>query len=109
MRQSHDAIIHSLAMPAAFVTVRDGGQPVGFGLGVYERGFVGLFDIVVVQKARGRGIGRAITMAIMCWGRDIGAEHAYLNVRGANRVALNLYASLGFSEAYAYHYRVPPA
>jgi len=108
MRQSHDAIVRAIALPAAFVTVRDRERPVGFGLGVLESGFVGLFDIVVVPEARGRGIGRELTKAIMCWARNEGAEYAYLNVRSANKVALNLYASLGFNEAYAYHYRIPP-
>lgn len=108
MRQSHDAIVHAIALPTAFVTVRDNGKAVGFGLGVMERGFVGLFDIVVVPEARGRGIGRDITKAIMCWARNAGSEYAYLNVRSVNSVALNLYASLGFKEAYAYHYRMPP-
>ena len=108
MRQSHDAIVSSIAMPSAFATLREKGQPVGFGLGVYERRFVGLFDIVVAQHARGQGMGRALTKAIMCWGREAGAEHAYLNVRDSNHVAVNLYSSLGFREAYSYHYRVPP-
>jgi N-acetylglutamate synthase len=108
MRLSHDAIVHSIAMPAAFVTVRDQGKPVGFGLGVYERGFVGLFDIVVVPELRRHGIGREVTKSIMSWGCEAGAKHAYLNVRCVNEVALNLYSSLGFSEAYAYHYRMPP-
>ena len=75
---------------------------------MYERRFVGLFDIVVAQHARGQGMGRALTKAIMCWGREAGAEHAYLNVRDSNHVAVNLYSSLGFREAYSYHYRVPP-
>jgi N-acetylglutamate synthase len=108
MRHSRDAIVRAIAMPAAFATIRIGEAPVGFGLGVVERGFVGLFDIVVVPEARGRGLGRALTLAIMNWGRDSGAEHAYLAVRRANAVALDLYANLGFSEAYGYHYRVPP-
>jgi ribosomal protein S18 acetylase RimI-like enzyme len=108
MRQSHDAIVRSIALPSAFVTIRDSGKPIGFGLGVYERGMVGLFDIVVVPKARGRGVGRALTEAILGWGKDAGAQKAYLNVRRANDVAVKLYSSLGFSEAYAYHYRVPP-
>jgi N-acetylglutamate synthase len=108
MRRSHDAIVRAIALPTAFVTMHDQGKPVGFGLGVYERGMVGLFDIVVAPQARGRGVGRALTRAIMGWGRDAGAHEAYLSVRRANMVAMTLYASLGFAEAYAYHYRVPP-
>jgi N-acetylglutamate synthase len=108
LRQSHDAIVRLIALPSAFVTIRDSGKPIGFGLGVYERGMVGLFDIVVMPDARGRGGGRALTEAILGWGKDSGAQAAYLNVRRANDVAMKLYSSLGFSEAYAYHYRIPP-
>jgi N-acetylglutamate synthase len=108
LRQSHDAIVRLIALPSAFVTIRDSGKPIGFGLGVYERGMVGLFDIVVTPDARGRGVGRALTEAILGWGKDSGAQRAYLNVRRANDVAMKLYSSLGFSEAYTYHYRIPP-
>jgi ribosomal protein S18 acetylase RimI-like enzyme len=106
-RPIHDRMVGAIAMPKAFATVFENGDAVGFGLGVYERGAVGVFDLVVAPSARGRGHGRALTRALLQWGRKAGARHAYLQVREQNALARKLYAGLGFDEAYRYHYRVP--
>lgn len=108
-RQTHDGIIAAIAMPAAFATVHQGGEPVGFGLAVHERQTVGLFDIVVAPAHRGHGYGRALVEALMAWGQRSGADRAYLQVRAENDGAQRLYARMGFREAYRYHYRVPGA
>ena len=104
-RLIHDRIVQAIALPTAFATVQVGGAAAGFGLGVGERGAVGLFDIVVRAEFRGRGLGRAITQALMDWGREGGATTAWLQVFDANRVALGLYEGMGFRAAYPYHYR----
>ena len=84
-RLSHDLLwVSSIALPAAFATLQEGGKPVGFGLAVYERRAVGLFDIVIAPSERGRGLGRALTDALLKWGRRIGARTAYLQVREQN-------------------------
>jgi GNAT superfamily N-acetyltransferase len=104
-RLIHDRIVQAIALPAAFATACVGGRAAAFGLGVGERAAVGLFDIVVRPEFRGQGLGRAITRALMAWGRDGGALTAYLQVNDANRVARALYETLGFRAAYPYHYR----
>jgi len=104
-RLIHDRIVQSIALPTAFATAHVGETAAGFGLAVGERGAVGLFDIVIRPEFRGRGLGRAVTLALMAWGRDGGAETAWLQVFDANRVALGLYEGLGFRAAYPYHYR----
>ena len=104
-RQIHDRIVEAIAPPAAFATAYCDGIAAGFGLGVGERGAVGLFDVVVRPEFRGRGLGRAITRALMAWGREGGASLAYLQVADANSGARGLYESLGFRAAYPYHYR----
>jgi ribosomal protein S18 acetylase RimI-like enzyme len=106
-RPAHAAIVRSIVVPAAFATVRKAGRPAGFGLAVCERGMVGLFDIVVAPEARRQGLGRAVTEALLHWGYRSGARTAYLQVRAVNAPALDLYARLGFAEAYRYHYRIP--
>ncbi|WP_210529551.1 GNAT family N-acetyltransferase [Rubellimicrobium arenae] len=108
-RPLHDAVVGSIAWPAAFATLHDKGSPLGFGLAVQERGLVGLFDIVVDPAARGRGHGATLTRALMGWGAQMGARGAYLQVRRGNAPAERLYASLGFETAYAYHYRIRSA
>ena len=104
-RLIHDRIVQAIAWPAAFATAQVAGAAAGFGLGVAERGAVGLFDIVVRPEFRGSGVGRALTRALMAWGRDERAETAYLQVGDANQRARQLYESLGFRAAYPYHYR----
>jgi len=104
-RLIHDRIVQAIAPPAGFATAFVGQTAAGFGLGVAERGAVGLFDIVVRAEFRGRGFGRALTRALMDWGRQAGAENAYLQVSATNPVARRLYESLGFRDAYPYHYR----
>ena len=106
-RPIHDRMVSSIAMPAAFATLRADGRAIGFGLAVCERGAVGLFDIVIAPPERGGGKGRALTGALLRWGRRNGADSAYLQVRQQNEIARKLYAGLGFREAYRYHYRVP--
>jgi ribosomal protein S18 acetylase RimI-like enzyme len=75
---------------------------------VYERGYIGLFDIVVAPELRGIGLGRRVLTSLMAWGREQGAHSAYLQVREDNAVARALYDSLGFSRAYRYTHRVMP-
>ena len=104
-RLIHDRIVAAIAPPAAFATAYVGETTAGFGLGVGERGAVGLYDIVVRPEFRGLGLGRAIARALMAWGRDGGAAFAYLQVFEANLTARRLYESLGFAAAYSYHYR----
>lgn len=103
----HHAMVHAIAPPAAFATLREDGEAIGFGLAVLERGSVGLYDLVVDPARRGRGHGRALVRALMQWGRELGAASAYLQVREQNEGALRLYARLGFEDFYRYHYRVP--
>lgn len=104
-RLIHDRIVQTIAMPAAFATIYVGDAAAGFGLGVAERGAVGMFDIVVRPEFRGQGLGRALTCALMDWGREGGAKAAYLQVADANQIARRLYEALGFAPAYSYHYR----
>ena len=104
-RLIHDCIVQAIAPPAAFATARVGGATAGFGLAVLDRGAVGLFDIVVRPEFRRAGFGRALTVALMEFGRAEGAGTAYLQVIDANLAARSLYDRLGFRAAYPYHYR----
>jgi ribosomal protein S18 acetylase RimI-like enzyme len=75
-------------------------------MAVAERGYVGLFDINTAPQWRRKGIGTQLVRTLLSWGKDHGASRAYLQVMKDNEAALALYASLGFTEAYAYWYRV---
>jgi ribosomal protein S18 acetylase RimI-like enzyme len=106
-RPVHRRMLQSIAWPAAFATLQVDGEPVGFGLAVLERGTVGLYDIVIAPQRRGLGLGRALVLGLLCWGRGQGAQWAQLQVREPNAAARGLYEGLGFQALYGYHYRLP--
>jgi ribosomal protein S18 acetylase RimI-like enzyme len=103
------AIVANIRVEAAFATVYVDKQPLGYGIAVAERGYVGLYDLAVSPAARGSGVGARMVTSLLHWGRSKGAGTAYLQVREANVKARALYARLGFSEAYRYWCRRPPA
>ena len=102
-------IVRLIRQPAAFATLSLDGEDSAWGLAVAERGYVGLYDIVVAPNLRGLGLGRRLVVSLMAWGREQGASQAYLQMRESNEVAASLYASLGFTTAYRYTHRVLPS
>ncbi|MER5378533.1 N-acetyltransferase [Streptomyces sp. NPDC002553] len=57
-----------------------------------------LEKIAVDATAHGRGVGRALTAALIADAREAGVEVLTLDARGDNANALHLYRSLGFTE-----------
>lgn len=108
LRAVHDDIVASIHLPAAFATAYVDDAASGFAMAVADRGMVGIFDVIVRQSQRGRGIGRAVTAELLHWGKQQGSAIAYLQTVEANEVARNLYSRLGFREIYRYHYRCRP-
>lgn len=106
-RGLHDRLLDAIAMPCGFIRSGPPAAPVAFGMGVLERGMLGLFDIVVHPAARRQGAARQLMAGLLDWGRRQGATRAYLQVVADNAPALALYHGLGFREAYRYHYRIP--
>jgi N-acetylglutamate synthase len=106
-RETMTRMLRSIAAPVGFARVEDNGEPIAFALGVVDGDHVGLFDVLVAQQARRRGLARRLTQSIGAWGREHGARFVYLQVVATNAAALPLYASLGFETVYSYAYRVP--
>ncbi len=75
------------------------------GLGVLERGFVGVFAMFTQPAFRGRGAAHAVLHALARWGERRGAERAYLQVEETNAAAGALYRETGFATSYEYLYR----
>lgn len=94
-----------IASPAAFVTVRLAGLPAAVGLGILERGQLGLFDLATLPSLRCKGAAQAVIHTLAIWGAQLGAGQMYLQVAEENRAARALYARLGFETLYTYHYR----
>jgi GNAT superfamily N-acetyltransferase len=83
----------------AFLVIEDDGRPVGsLWLGPQDRrpdtGFI--YDIVVDEAERNRGIGHAALAAAEDWARGVGYRALALNVLGSNPDAQRLYASVGY-------------
>lgn len=78
---------------------------VACGLGVIERGNVGLYDIYVDANCRRRGLGGDICTAIMQTGKAQGCHRAYLQVLSDNLGARAMYRVLGYGETYEYWFR----
>ncbi|PWU51484.1 GNAT family N-acetyltransferase [Micromonospora globispora] len=57
-----------------------------------------LEKIAVDAAAQGRGVGRALTAALISDAQEAGIEVLTLDARGDNTNALHLYRSLGFTE-----------
>jgi GNAT superfamily N-acetyltransferase len=102
------AIIDRVPDPAAFALLRHGGGVVAAGLAVLEADWLGLFQVKVDSSWRRRGLGRALSAALLQWGREAGAGRGYLQVEQDNVAANRLYGSFGFSPAYSYWYRRAP-
>ncbi|QYR23505.1 GNAT family N-acetyltransferase [Paenibacillus sp. sptzw28] len=89
----------------SFITLYLNGVPACCGVGVIERGFIGLYDIVVDPAFRNRGFGEQLILHLLQWGRANGAGNCYLLVAADNIPAVRLYEKLGFKEIYTYWYR----
>jgi ribosomal protein S18 acetylase RimI-like enzyme len=107
-RKTLDLIPSSIVSGYLSLVETSSGTCVAYGQAVEAGGIVGLYNIVVLPSSRGKGYGRIITQALLDWGAKAGADSAYLQVTEANEKAISLYRSMGFEQAYRYHYRIAP-
>lgn len=82
------------------------GVLAGRVMGVLEDGWLGVFNLAVLESHRRRGIGRKLMTALLARADGQGARGAYLQVVEENAAAVGLYVGLGFHTAYRYWYRV---
>jgi len=111
VRETLGKMLGNSTCEACFGLLMGEGQPVACGLGVLSRDCLGLFDILVSSRHRGKGLGENLIHAILRWAKERRAQTAYLQVVMGNRAAETLYQKLGFKEVYRYWYRikeVPP-
>ena len=82
------------------------GTVAACGLGVVERGMIGLYDIITDKRYRNRGLAEQMILHLLHWGKRHGAISSYLQVVQDNAPARRLYAKLGYIDAYSYWYRI---
>jgi ribosomal protein S18 acetylase RimI-like enzyme len=102
-------ILNNIFVPHCFVALQQDQQTVAVGLAVVERGYVGIYNVVIDAAFRNRGWGTQLLLHLLTWAKTQGAQHAYLCVTADNEPALRLYKKLGFQELYRYWYRVKMA
>jgi GNAT superfamily N-acetyltransferase len=107
-RETLAVLVNLIACRNAGIVIRDtAGEPLAAALAINALG-VGIYTNVIVRaETRGQGLGRRLMHAALAWTRSAGATQAAIQVVSANTPAVNLYTSLGFKEAYRYHYRRP--
>lgn len=99
-------MLSNLRTKRGFATLAHEDRVIACGMAVVEREFVGLYDIVVDERFRGRGFGEQLVRHLLHWGKMCGAGYGYLAVIEENAPARRLYAKVGFADAYRYWYRV---
>lgn len=104
--RTHLQMLGNIRGQAGYAALRVDEETVACALGVVERGWLGVFDVVTAVSHRNKGYGTELMQSLLAWGKDCGADFAYLQVMTNNPAALNLYAKLGFTEQYQYWYRV---
>lgn len=98
-------ILNNITGAVIVVRKKVDGKTVGCGYGAIERGFIGIFDILIDKNYRGKGYGQDIMDGILSAAFEKGVHNAYLAVVVGNTPAENLYQKLGFKEIYRYWYR----
>lgn len=71
------------------------GVPVGCATVFLGAGVAGLYHVGTVQKARGKGIGKAVTLAALEHARDLGVRTSILH---ASKDGELIYRQIGFKE-----------
>lgn len=92
-----DFLYEMLENPVArYLLAENDGQMLGFA-GVHiilDEGHI--TNIAVAEAARGQGIGKALTSALMQYAANLGVAYLTLEVRASNEKAIGLYKTLGF-------------
>jgi ribosomal protein S18 acetylase RimI-like enzyme len=92
----------------AFGSIREAGHPLAIGRVAVAGGWAGLTAVEVHPRHRRRGLGSAITAALVAAAAARGASGLYLQVEDDNAAARALYRRIGFADHHGYHYRVAP-
>ena len=107
IQPAHSQILRNIINPYLAAALEISGKWVACGLGVLERDWFGLFDIITHPDHRRQGFGTQLITGMLAWASSQNARRCYLQVMENNHRALTLYAKLGFVDTYGYWYRVP--
>lgn len=88
----------------AFLALLD-GEPVGIAMTMVSHGVAGIYWVGSLEQARGKGIGRAVTVAATNAGFELGADVASLQ---ASPMGKPIYEAMGYESAFEYQMLMSP-
>lgn len=88
----------------AFIVLLD-GEPVSIAMTMVSHGVAGVYWVGSLEQARGKGLGRAVTVAATNAGFDLGADVASLQ---ASPMGKPIYLELGYEVAFEYQMMMSP-
>lgn len=97
-----------LMVPAAWITLREGGEAAAVASVVAAGPVAGYFDLAVRPEHRRKGLAARAVRAAADWARGQGAEWLFCQVAMTNTASRTLNDALGLREAYRYTYWVRP-
>jgi N-acetylglutamate synthase len=101
-------IVSRIRVPAGFASIHEDGADIGFAMCAVDRGYAEIGSVIVSPERRGKGLGRAVTDALLAFGVSEGAHHAFLQVDATNTAAINLYSRQGFVDVGGYLNMIRP-
>ncbi|MGA1802088.1 GNAT family N-acetyltransferase [Rhizobium sp. HT1-10] len=103
-------VVSGIKPPSGLFVIEDPeAGAVATTLCVQDNDLAGLMSVSVAPEYRRKGFGIEIVASALRWARARSARTAWLQVSADNLPALNLYAGIGFCEAYRYRYWRPEA
>jgi ribosomal protein S18 acetylase RimI-like enzyme len=105
-RATLQKMLQSIIPDTYYGCIVENDKIVAVGLGVAERGYVGMYDICVDEEKRRTGLGTKIMKNLIHAASKEGCIYSYLQVVDANDGAKLLYDKLGYEKQYSYWYRV---
>jgi GNAT superfamily N-acetyltransferase len=107
-RAAHRERLAQSLLASRFVVLHAGERPVCAAQLAVDGDLAGVYDVVTVEDARGRGYATFACATLLAWAAEQGARAAYLQVSADNAPAIALYRKFGFAPSYTYHYRARP-
>ena len=107
--ETYRRIVGSIAIPAAFVSLRQDDELAALAYGALDNGIMAIESVITDARYRGRGLARRALSALIDWAAAQGAQAVCLQVEATNERGIRLYRRLGLRrELYRYDYRREP-
>ena len=97
-------MLDKVVIDAVYASIIVDGKAVALASYAGEPDRIMIQNVIVSPEYRGKGLGKAICLALLAKAKEQGIKTAYLQVVKSNKVAYNLYVSLGFKKEYQYWY-----